>query len=157
IGESLGVKQTGEALVIDPKEWKVVYRGSVDGVADAVKAVQNAGPSTGSGRTAARVKGCKIDLPEAHRERAHERISYERTIAPMLMDKCVKCHREGGIGRWQMTSYEIVRGFAPMIREVLRTERMPPWHADPHYGVFSNDRSLTAEDTKTLVHWIEAG
>jgi hypothetical protein len=56
-----------------------------------------------------------------------------------------------------MTSYEIVRGFAPMMREVLRTERMPPWHADPHYGVFSNDRSLSAEETKTLVHWIEAG
>ena len=51
----------------------------------------------------------------------------------------------------------MVRGFAPMIREVLRTQRMPPWHADPHYGAFSNDRSLDVEQTKTLVHWIEAG
>jgi hypothetical protein len=34
---------------------------------------------------------------------------------------------------------------------------MPPWHADPHYLPFSNDRSLTREEVKTLVHWIEAG
>ncbi len=67
------------------------------------------------------------------------------------------CHREGGIAPWQMSSYDMVLGFSPMIREVVRTKRMPPWHADPHYGVFSNDRSLTNEETKTLVHWIEAG
>ena len=28
-----------------------------------------------------------------------------------------------------------------MIREVVRTKRMPPWHADPHVGVFE-DRPL---------------
>jgi hypothetical protein len=51
----------------------------------------------------------------------------------------------------------MVKGFAPMIREVVRTKRMPPWHADPHYGSFVGDRSLTNEQTQTLVHWIEAG
>jgi hypothetical protein len=75
----------------------------------------------------------------------------------MLSAHCVACHREGGIAPWQMSSYDMVRGFSPMIREVVRTKRMPPWHADPHYGVFSNDRSLSAAETKTLVHWIEAG
>ena len=44
-----------------------------------------------------------------------------------------------------------------MIREVIRTERMPPWHADPHYGVFKNNRALSSDNMKTLVHWIEAG
>jgi hypothetical protein len=56
-----------------------------------------------------------------------------------------------------MTGYDMVRGFAPMIREVVRTRRMPPWHADPHHGEFSNDRSLSEDQTRTLVHWIEAG
>lgn len=51
----------------------------------------------------------------------------------------------------------MVRGFSLMIREVVRTQRMPPWHADPHYGEFSNDRSLTPEEVQTLVHWVEAG
>jgi hypothetical protein len=34
---------------------------------------------------------------------------------------------------------------------------MPPYFADPHIGQFKNDQGLTAEQTKTLVHWIEAG
>src|SRR5678815_5958111 len=65
------------------------------------------------------------------------------------------CH--GGIGPWQMTSYDVVKGFAPMIREVVRTKRMPPWHADPHTGVWDGDRSLSTEQKQALVHWIEAG
>ncbi len=75
----------------------------------------------------------------------------------MLIDNCVACHRHGGIGPWQMSSYDMIKGFAPMIREVVRTQRMPPWHADPHYQAFSNDRSLSKDEVKTLVHWIEAG
>jgi hypothetical protein len=85
------------------------------------------------------------------------RISYSEQIAPMLSAHCAACHRSGGIGPWALNGYDMVRGFAPMIREVIRTKRMPPWHADPHYGTFVGDRSMSVEDTRTLVHWIEAG
>jgi hypothetical protein len=34
---------------------------------------------------------------------------------------------------------------------------MPPFHSEPHIGKFSNDRRLTADETKTLVHWIDQG
>jgi len=51
----------------------------------------------------------------------------------------------------------MVKGFAPMIREVVRTKRMPPWHVDPHYGAWKNDKGLTVKEAQTLVHWIEAG
>ncbi|MEO6021717.1 MAG: cytochrome c, partial [Burkholderiales bacterium] len=95
--------------------------------------------------------------PEREHKDAHKKISYSKTIAPLLSEKCVACHRPGGVGPWAMTSYDMVRGFAPMIREVIRTQRMPPWHADPHYGHFVGDRSLTAEQIKTMVHWVEAG
>ena len=44
-----------------------------------------------------------------------------------------------------------------MMREVIRTKRMPPWHADPHIGAWKNDKSLSVEQAQTLVHWIEAG
>ncbi|MBI1359370.1 MAG: hypothetical protein GC155_03705, partial [Alphaproteobacteria bacterium] len=53
--------------------------------------------------------------------------------------------------------YEMVKGFAPMIREVIRTDRMPPYNADPHIGKFSGDMNLSNRDAQTLVHWIEAG
>ena len=101
--------------------------------------------------------GCLINFPEKKLAAQHAKISYSTDIAPMLEKNCVSCHREGGIGSWAMTEYNMIRGFAPMIREVVRTQRMPPWHADPHYGEFSNDRSLSVTERQTLVHWIEAG
>jgi hypothetical protein len=154
IGESLGLQSNGEVLVINPKGWKLAYRGQARDTAAALDSLL-AGTEVKTSRT--EVSGCAIKMPERERRAAHAKISYEKTIAPMLIDNCVTCHRAGGIGPWQMTSYEMVKGFAPMIREVIRTERMPPWHADPHYGAFKNSRALPAKDMKTLVHWVEAG
>jgi hypothetical protein len=34
---------------------------------------------------------------------------------------------------------------------------MPPWFADPRYGHFANDPSLTAEQIATITSWVEAG
>lgn len=162
IGESLGLKRNGELLIIDTKGWKVAYRGPVSAngtthAANAIDSILGATPVKNARVEIAKSKGCDLKFPEAERTQAHGKISYEKTIAPLLIDNCVTCHRQGGIGPWQMTSYDMIRGFSPMIREVVRTERMPPWHADPHYNAFSNDRSLSKEEIKTLVHWIEAG
>ncbi|MGH8175557.1 MAG: hypothetical protein ACREV5_04770 [Steroidobacter sp.] len=155
IGESLGLTRSGEVLVLNPQGWKVAYHGAAgDALGEALDAVVSGAPVRIASTD---VVGCTIPMPERDKRSTHAQISYEKTIAPMLMDKCVACHREGGIGPWQMTSYEMVRGFAPMIREVVRTQRMPPWHADPHYQSFSNDRGLSKQQIKTLVHWIEAG
>jgi len=32
---------------------------------------------------------------------------------------------------------------------------MPPWHADPKFGKFHNDRSLAAEERQALLAWID--
>jgi hypothetical protein len=155
VGESLGLTTNGEVFVITPQAgWKIAYRGAADGVGGALDSVLAGKPVTA---TATPAVGCAVALPELAKRKAHAQISYEKQIAPMLEEKCVACHREGGIGPWAMTSYDMVKGFSPMIREVVRTKRMPPWHADPHYGAWSNDRGLSAEQAKTLVHWIEAG
>ena len=159
IGESLGWVRNGEVLIVNPQNWRVIYRGAAEKGANHYVAAALDAMLAGTPVKVAQTdtSGCDIAMPERGRRSAHAKISYERTIAPMLSKHCVACHREGGIAPWQMSSYDMVRGFSPMIREVVRTKRMPPWHADPHYGVFSNDRSLSADETKTLVHWIEAG
>jgi AhpC/TSA family len=159
IGESLGFTHDGEVLIVEPRQgWKVVWHGAATGgesdPVGAALAAMLSGSTIPSATT--KTNGCPIAMPERGR-RALAQISYEKSIAPLLIEKCVTCHREGGIGPWQMTNYDMIRGFAPMIREVVRTQRMPPWHADPHYSVFSNDRGLTNEQRRTLVHWIEAG
>ena len=133
IGESLDATRAGEVFVINPVGWKLAYRGPVEQAAPVVEALAGGTPVTPA---KVDVKGCAVAMPERDKRAAHAKISYSKEIAPLLVDKCVTCHRDGGIAPWQMSSYEIVKGFAPMIREVVRTQRMPPWHADPHYGVF---------------------
>ncbi|MCI0524318.1 MAG: thiol-disulfide isomerase [Acidobacteria bacterium] len=34
---------------------------------------------------------------------------------------------------------------------------MPPWHADPHYGKFSNNPTLTKAEIDTIVAWVDGG
>ncbi len=44
-----------------------------------------------------------------------------------------------------------------MIAEVVRERRMPPWHADPKFGHFRNDISLSDADKETILKWVAAG
>lgn len=168
VAESLQLHRTAEAIVIDPFTWSIVYRGPINDrmgyesqrddadehfLADALDAVladeEVAQPIVKS-------VGCLIkrlhDDPEAYAD-----ISYEHDVAPILLDKCMSCHVKGGIAPWQMTDHATIFGWSLMMREVLRTRRMPPYHADPEYGTFSHDLSLDTEELQTLVHWIDAG
>jgi hypothetical protein len=171
VGESLGLTRTAEVLVVDPRRFRLVYRGAIDDrlgygtqkpeaneryLADVLEALLEGG-SVPEGQPEAR--GCLINFPERQPDsrEEHAAISYSNAIAPLLIEHCVTCHRRGGIGPWAMTKYAMVHGMAPMIREVVRTKRMPPWHADPHVGAWRGDRSLSVEERRMLVHWIEAG
>jgi hypothetical protein len=154
VGEQIGATRVTETFVVDPKSWKIAYRGPLS--ADAVEAVV-AGKEVAVASAA--VKGARIDFParSAKAKAEFAKISYSDTIAPLLERKCIACHQEGGIAPFAMDSYEKVKGFAPMMREAIRTDRMPPWDPDPHVGKFKDDKSLSPDELKTLVHWIEAG
>jgi peroxiredoxin len=151
VGESLNLVRTAEILVIDPTTWNIAYRGPINDrqvyerqkaqasnhyAADAIANVLAGEAIAVANRD---TMGCLINF--AQRNVDHAQISYTDTVAPLLQEKCVVCHTEGGIGPWAMSSYEMVRGFAPMMREVIRTKRMPPWHADPHIGALDRSRS----------------
>jgi hypothetical protein len=173
VGEQLGVEHDGEVFVINPKDgFSIAYHGPLDDrfakasyklsakaktayTADAIDAVL-AGAAVKNARVEDKV-GTPVILPEANKIAEHATISYSNTIAPIIQAKCVSCHQKGGIGPFAMNSYEVVKGFAPMIRESVMERRMPPWFADPHVGEWANDMSLSADQAKTLVHWIEAG
>lgn len=155
-GEQLGASRVSEVFVIDPKTWGVAYRGPLSGSAktlDSLVAGQAVSP------TLAAASGAVINFPgrSPAAKAAAQKISYSQTIAPMIEKKCVACHQEGGIAPFAMNSYAMVKGFAPMIRETVRMDRMPPWDVDAKVGHFRDDKSLSPDEIKTLVHWIEAG
>jgi peroxiredoxin len=167
VAESLAVTRTAEVLLIATDGWRVVYRGPVDDrlhyeaqrpareqhLRDALRALLAGKPVETPVREA---PGCLINLGGRDRARPNG-VSYTADVAPLLARRCVACHRTDGVAPWAMTGYEIVRGWAPMIREVVRTRRMPPWHADPAFGHFRNALAISGEEQRILVEWVEAG
>ncbi len=156
VGESLGVQREGEIFVVDPKSgFKIAYHGPLAQTAAAIDSVV-AGKAVANARVEVK-SGATIAFPERAKSAEFKNISYSKDVTAILQDKCVTCHQKGGIAPFAMDSYDVVKTMAPMIRESVRAERMPPYFADPHIGHFQNDQGLTAAQTKTLIHWIEAG
>jgi hypothetical protein len=156
VTDSLRVTRTGEAIVVDTRSWRIVYRGSPRSrrlLDAATAAVEGRAVTVDAGSATA------IGCPIARDERAAKRgeISYAADVAPILNAKCVACHRPGGIGPWAMDGYDKVKTWSPRMRAALMTGRMPPWQADPAIGTFAHDRSLSVDQKRTLVRWIDAG
>lgn len=99
--------------------------------------------------------GCLIGRVQTPREDSP--VTYSNQIARILQDNCVQCHRAGDIAPFALTQYDEVVGWSDTIAEVVREQRMPPWHADPQFGHFSNDRSLTGEEREMIFTWVRAG
>ncbi len=113
------------------------------------------------------IAGAPIDLPytsapgcligRIKQPKSDATVTYSNQIARIFADHCVRCHREGEIGPFAMSSYQEVVGWAEMIREVVSERRMPPWHANPEYGKFANDCSLSAEQRQLIDQWVNDG
>jgi hypothetical protein len=79
---------------------------------------------------------------------ASRHCSHLRSIAmssPSSSSTARDCHRSGEIGPMPLVTYENARSHSLEIADVVAKKKMPPWFADPRYGHFSNDPSLTAD------------
>jgi hypothetical protein len=83
--------------------------------------------------------------------------TFYKDVLPILQNNCQECHRAGEIGKMPLTTYQQTRPWAAAIKESVLLKKMPPWFADPHYGKFSNDRSLTKDQIDTLAAWADKG
>ncbi|MGM0633136.1 MAG: hypothetical protein ACQETO_08165 [Pseudomonadota bacterium] len=152
ISRDLGIEHAGQAVVYDPRSFEVLYRGPAgEPLADAVAAVVEDREITRP--EVAMTEG----TPVRYYYRGRTDVSYSEDVAPILAENCARCHREGGIGPFAMDSHTMAQGWAPMIREVLMTKRMPPGQIDPHVGEFENTYTLDVEDERKILAWVDAG
>ena len=84
-------------------------------------------------------------------------VTYSKDVAKIFNAKCVVCHRADDIAPFALTSYKEVRPWARSIKEKVLNKEMPPWHADPAHGEFSNDRRLSQQDIDTITAWVDQG
>ena len=84
-------------------------------------------------------------------------VTFTKDVAPVLQKNCQGCHRPGEAAPFSLLTYEQARPWAKAMKEAVLLKKMPPWFADPHFGKFSNDRSLSQREIDTLVAWADTG
>lgn len=83
--------------------------------------------------------------------------TFSKDIAPIFAKSCMGCHRPGEIAPMSLMTFKEARPWAKAIREKVINREMPPWHADPKYGDWENDRRLTQKDLDTITAWVVGG
>ena len=159
-------ERTPEVFVLDAQR-AVRYHGMIDDqygyrqrrsqptknyVVDAIDALLSAG-TVAVAETP--VQGCHIGRTTKPSQTAQT--SFYRDVLPVLQNRCQQCHRKGEIGPFALKSYADARDWGPTIREAVTERRMPPWPADPHFGKFSNDMSLSEAEIQTITKWVDDG
>ena len=89
--------------------------------------------------------------------KAKKEVTFSKDIAPIFFKNCAECHRPGEAAPMSLLSYKEARPWARSIKEKVVTAQMPPWHADPHVGQFSNDRRLTQAEINAIAAWVDGG
>jgi peroxiredoxin len=166
VADKFGARRTPEAFVLDG-ERVIRYQGRIDdqfGIGyqrprptrrDLAEALDEVLSGKAVSKATTTVAGCIIGRDIA--AKSDGKVTFTKHVAPILQNHCQECHRPGMIGPMALLTYENARDWSGMIREVVQERRMPPWHADPKFGKFANDRALPKEDRDTLLGWIEQG
>jgi peroxiredoxin len=166
VADDFGARRTPEVFVISPA-GTILYQGRIDdriGIGfkrkeptrnDLAVALDEvlAGKPVSVAKTEA--AGCLI--ARALPAKKDGSITFARDISPLLQKNCQECHRPGQVGPMPLLTYEDALAWSGMIQEVVQDGRMPPWHADPRFGKFSNDRTLSKAERETLLAWVKQG
>ncbi|HEY7424824.1 MAG TPA: redoxin family protein [Gemmataceae bacterium] len=166
LADTLGVERVPAVAVLD-KDFVLHYRGRIDdryGVAsrrkqatrdDLAEAIEEvlAGKKVSVAET--EPDGCLLD--RATKKPARKDVTYAKHVALILQQRCQACHRPDQPAPFALLTYSDAVKHARMLKEVTTQRRMPPWHADPRHGKFTNDRRLSDKEIETLAAWVDAG
>lgn len=170
VADLFQAKRNPEVFVLD-RERVVRYRGRIDdqyGIAsgasyhkkeatrrDLAEAINELMAGRDVSQSYIEAPGCVIGRKRA--AKPDSSVTFNKHIAPILQEHCEQCHRPGDIAPFPLQTYDDVVGWGDTIEEVVREQRMPPWHADPAHGEFSNDVRLTDEEKQLIKTWVENG
>lgn len=98
-----------------------------------------------------------ISIPGQADKRASAPVTFSKDIAPIFYRHCVECHRPNDIAPMSLLTFKDAQPFAPLIGEKVKARVMPPWHANPAFGEFANERRLTQPEIDRILAWVEQG
>jgi Copper type II ascorbate-dependent monooxygenase, C-terminal domain len=83
--------------------------------------------------------------------------TFYKDVLPILQNHCQSCHRVGEVAPMPLVTYEQTRAWAGAMAHAVEMKTMPPWFADPRYGHFTNDVSLSPRQIATISAWAAGG
>jgi hypothetical protein len=101
------------------------------------------------------VAGCLFTRPRRIAPRGE--ITWSKQVSRIVQEKCQDCHHPNTAAPFSLVTYDEAVQWAGMMKEVIVSRRMPPWHADPRFGDFRDARGLSLEEIETVVEWINDG
>ncbi len=86
-------------------------------------------------------------------------VTYADHVAQIITDNCVVCHHEGGGGPMQLTNYEQVRPWAPLVQYRVENREMPPYAYDHGIGIheLQGDWRLEQSEIDIITAWVQQG
>jgi mono/diheme cytochrome c family protein len=104
-----------------------------------------------------RLKADTTPLGEAPAQAQNARVTFTETIAPIVYDNCVSCHRPGEAAPFSLITYDDVRNRGQLIAAVTERRYMPPWQATHGYGEFEDERRLSDAQIQAIAAWVKSG
>lgn len=83
--------------------------------------------------------------------------NWAENVAPILYNKCTKCHNNNGVAPMPFETYQHAYDFSAQIKVAVVTKNMPPWPPDRNYRSFAHERTLSAQEIQTISDWVDAG
>lgn len=169
LADEFGAQRTPEAFLLDA-EQNIIYQGRIDDQFTygrqrdtpvqefLTNALQQAIAKQTIDTPYVEPDGCIIGrLLPASTTSPQNAVTFNNQISRILQKNCTRCHRPGEVGPFSLKDYDEVAGWAGMIQEVVNEGRMPPWHANPEHGSFSNDCRLSEDEIRMINQWVDAG
>lgn len=88
---------------------------------------------------------------------AQTKLTYYEHIQPIIAKNCVVCHRPGGVGPFQLLTYEDVAKRSKFVAKVTEIKYMPPFPADKSFQHYANERGLNEEEIALIQQWVAQG
>src|SRR3954465_6304745 len=98
--------------------------------------------------------GIRVSVPIAAQKSA---VTFSETIAPIVYQNCVTCHRPGEAAPFSLITYDEVTRRGPLLVKVTQERLMPPWQATHGYGDFEGERRLSDAQIQAIASWVSAG